>query len=378
MSLPIYLDNNSTTLLDPAVLQAMSRVWLTPSNPSSLHCFGRMAKGALLKAKQQIADALQLLPQQLLFTSGATEAINLVLRGMFPPGKGGHLIYSTAEHAAVLATVAYLERQGIATTALKPGEWGAVKAEAIAEAIRPDTRLIVVMAVNNETGVKSDLNAIANVAAGANIALFVDGVAWMGKERVDIPPGVTGFCFSAHKFHGPIGSGCLVWRRSWNDLEPILTGGPQQYGRRGGTENLAAIVGLAAAIEQIEHLVDEKSALISKLRDHFEENLCRRLSDVCRNGSGPRVCNTTNLAFLGVDGESLLVCLDQAGLAASHGSACSAGALEPSRVLLEMGYPRQRVSSSLRFSLSRFTTEEEIERAIELVVQAVERLRAFH
>jgi cysteine desulfurase len=230
------------------------------------------------------------------------------------------------------------------------------------------------MAVNNETGVKSDIDGIAQIAKEAGIPLLVDGVALMGKESFAIPAGVSAMTFSGHKFHGPKGAGILCLRMR-QKLPPLLVGGGQEFGMRAGTENLPAIVGLAAAVDILRAELPEVVKKIAELRDRLEAGILQTCADVVVNGTGPRVCNTTNLAFLGIDGESLLINLDQSGVEVSHGSACASGALEPSRILLNMGIPLDRARSSLRFSLSRFTTQQEVDRCVELVAEHVARLR---
>jgi cysteine desulfurase len=242
--------------------------------------------------------------------------------------------------------------------------------------LRKDTKLIVLMAVNNETGVKSDIEAIAAIAEESNVPFVVDGVALLGKEPFTIPSGVSAVAFSGHKLHAPKGSG-MVFIRKRVKCTPLLFGGAQEFQRRAGTENLAAILGLAEAIRLLEVELPSATKRMQALRDRLEEGIISSISDVTINGEAPRVVNTSNLSFEGVDGESLLMSLDLNGVAVSHGSACSSGSLEPSRILLNMGIPRARARSSIRFSLSRFTTRDEIERCIEIVIDVVGRLRSL-
>ncbi len=371
---PIYLDNNATTAIDPLVLDAMVEVMrMGATNPSSVHILGQRANSLLCEARRAISDYLGVKPRELLFTSGGTEGANLFIRGFCTTECQGHIISSEIEHSAVYKTIQAMEKTGWTVTYLPAGQAGAVSAESLEEAIRPETKLIALMAVNNETGVKTDLEAIATLAAVRNIAFFVDGVAWLGKEPLTLPPGVSAATFSAHKFHGPLGTGLLVLRQA---ISPQLTGGAQEFGRRAGTENLPGIVGLAKAIGLLRTELPKATQTMTSLRDRFEQGIREECADVEINGSGPRICNTSNLMFEGVDGESLLIALDQIGIAASHGSACSSGALEPSRILLKMGFPLERANSSLRFSLSRLTTEDEIDRAVELICQQATKLRA--
>jgi cysteine desulfurase len=360
----IYLDNNATTPLDPRVLEAMmADLGSIPANPSSIHSFGQEARQKLIAARHTIAEILRVKPGELIFTSGGTEALNTILRSI----PEGHIITSDIEHSAIARTLATLKGP---ITYLPAGLYGAVLPESVKEAILPDTKLIVLSAVNNETGVKTDIKEIAKIAERANIPFLVDAVAWLGKERIALHPGVTAACFSGHKIHGPKGIGLLFARKSFK-FAPLLTGGPQEQNHRGGTENLAGILGLAKAIELLQTELPDKMFEMQRLRDYFETRLKELIPNIAINGEGPRICNTSNIAFPGSDAETLLIELDLLGLAASHGSACSAGALEPSRVLTNMGLPRDLVRSSLRFSLSRMTTQEEIDRSIDIISQVI-------
>lgn len=359
-------------MMDSRVVEAMIAALTSDEegNPSSLHSFGQKAKYRLAQARQTVASYVGVRPQEVIFTSGGTEGINLLLRGLLPPGGRGHLITSDVEHSCVYATAKALESSGLHSSFLDVGRFGAATAEAVQQALRRDTRLILLMAVNNETGVKTDIAGIAAIAKEANIPFFVDGVALMGKEEIVIPPGVTAMAFSGHKFHAPKGIGFVVVR-SHQKLSPLHTGGDQEYGRRGGTENLPGIAGLARAIELLKEELPEATSRMAVLRDRLEVGLMQRIPGVSVNGEGPRICNTSNLTFPGVEGEMLLAALDLAGIAVSHGSACASGALEPSRVLLNMGYSKSEAASSIRFSLSRFTTAEEIDCCIEHLVNIV-------
>lgn len=353
----IYLDNNGTTFLDPRVLRVVvDALQNIQGNPSSVHSYGQQAKTALSRARRTIAEALKAEPSEIIFFSGATEALNTLLRGSIK--KGSHLITSNLEHAAVYTTAKQLEKEGAELTFLQPGGWGAALPEDVEKAIKPNTRLIALMAVNNETGVRTDLEAIAAVAARHKIPFLVDGVAQLGKENAILYPGITAYCGSGHKIHAPKGIGFAVLRKSF-PLSPLLTGGEQEAGRRGGTENLAAILGLEEAVRISVEELSEVSAHMTHLRTLFENGL-REIPNVEINGFGPRTSNTTNATFKGQEGEVLLAKLDLAGICASHGSACASGALEPSRILLNMALSRERAASALRFSFSRFNTQEEV------------------
>jgi len=371
----IYLDNNATTRVDPRVAQVVADELVTlPSNPSSVHYFGQEARKRLLNARETIARYLRIKPHEIVFTSGGTESMNLLIHGLLSGKQGTHVLSSNVEHSSVYNTLKRYENQGTEVNFLPAGLWGAVQVDALAEAIRPNTCAIVLSAVNSETGVKHDLEAIGALALQHNIPLIVDGVALLGKESFTIPKGVSAMGFSGHKFHAPKGIG-FTFIRSNLKLFPFMTGGDQEYGRRPGTENLPGIIGLARAVSLLETELPSASERIQTLRDRLQSELSVHLDPVIVNGQGPRVVNTCNLSFPGIQGEDLLMSLDLSGVAVSHGSACSSGALEPSRVLTNMGIPPQVARSAIRFSLSRETTQEEIDRCIELVIALVRKLR---
>jgi cysteine desulfurase len=371
----IYLDNNASTPLDPRVLAIIEEdLRNNYGNPSSSHSLGQESRKRLTQARHSIATYFKVKPSELVFTSGGTEAINMVIRGLFQSNPTGHIITSSVEHSCVYATVKAMEANGTQATFLSPGLWGAVTVDAVKAAIQSDTRLLAFMAVNNETGVKTDIEGIAALAEERGIPFLVDGVALLGKELFTIPTGVSAICFSGHKLHAPKGIGFAIIRKSLK-LSPLLTGGNQENGHRGGTENITGIVALAKALELLKEELPQASQRMQKLRDYFEAELLSRLPNVHINGEGPRVVNTSDLSFDGVEGETLLAALDMEGVAASHGSACASGALEPSRILLNMGIPREQARSSVRFSLSRFTTAQEIEDCLEIVIRVVNRLR---
>lgn len=375
----IYLDNNASTVLDPRVLHVVvDDLESNYGNPSSSHSFGQISRNRLTKARSTIANILQVKPNELIFTSGGTEALNMVLRSFLEenPGKG-HVITSSAEHSSVYSTLKSLENIGCSVTFLSPGLWGAVTVDAIKAALRPDTRLIALMSVNNETGVKTDIESIAALAKERSIFFLVDAVAHLGKEPLIIHPGISAMCFSGHKVHAPKGIG-LAFVRSIFKLPPFLTGGFQEYGHRGGTENMSGIVGLAEAIRVLPLELPDACQRMESLRDRLEQGIQANIPDVKVNGQGPRIANTTNLSFAAIEGEMLATSLDMEGVAVSHGSACASGALEPSRILLNMGISSALARSSLRFSLSRFTTEEEVEASIEIVTRVIHRLRHTH
>ncbi|MBM3184213.1 MAG: cysteine desulfurase, partial [Chlamydiae bacterium] len=363
---------NATTPLDPRVLQAMLQdLNGVPANPSSNHWFGQLAKSRLIDARQSISSYFQAKPSEITFTSSGTEAINLMLRSLKP---NGHLITTSIEHPAMYRTIQTLEIQGLSVTYVPVGLLGAPLSSQIEEAIRPETKAIALSLANNETGVKTDIQNIADLAGRYGIPLLLDCVSFIGKEPFPHHPAIQAIALSGHKFHAPKGIG-LLWHRSSLKIFPLITGGNQEQLLRAGTENLSGILGLSEALKILS--VDQPAITnhLMKLKERFENGLKNAISDVVINGDGPRMPNTSNLAFLGVDGETLLIMLDQAGIAASHGSACSSGALEPSRVLLQMGIDKKRAKNSIRFSLSRLNTTEEIDQALEVIVPLVRKLK---
>jgi len=371
----IYLDYNATTPVDPLVLKALIQALESDQgNPSSIHFDGQQSRRLLTQSRHSIAQFFNVPPHELIFTSGGTEGAALLLQGVMQRQPTGHLITSNVEHSCVYQTAKELEKKGYASTFLNSGPFGAISARQVEEAIRSDTRLITLMAVNNETGVKTDVSEIAQVAYRHGIPFVVDGVAWLGKEIFTLSKGISAIFFSGHKIHAPKGIGVCVCRSSLK-LMPLFVGGEQEYQRRAGTENLAGIVALAKAIQQVEQTQQESIQWMQHLRDKFEQDLQKQLSNVVINGEGARICNTSNLSFLDVDGETLLMMLDQAGISASHGSACSSGALEPSRILLQMGLGLARARSSIRFSFGKTTTPAETQEAVQIIVQVVNRLK---
>jgi len=371
-------------MIDPEVLHVyyMALQEIT-ANPSSIYQEGQKAKAHLVEARKTIAKALQtqnhpvqnhlVQDQEIIFTSCATEALNLILRGFFGYTLKGHVITTDCEHAAVFETLKALQAQGLDVTFLPVGAYGAVRPDQIQNAIRSDTKLITCMAVNNETGVCTDIDAISVIALENRIPFVVDAVALLGKKAFQIPEGVTAMVFSGHKFHAPRGTAFSFIRKK-QVLYPFCTGGDQEYGRRSGTEHVAGCIALAKATVKALSNVDVTSKSIEKLRDHFEKTLKARLPNIAINGTGNRVCNTSNIRFSGVDAETLVMQLDLQGVACSLGSACASGGIEPSRILLNMGLTPSEAMASVRFSLSRFTTKDEIDTACATIVQAVQKM----
>lgn len=369
----INLDLNATTPADPAVIDALVHTMQeTASNPSSIHQLGKKAKVALLKGTDLIAQFFGVRSSEVFFTSSGTESLSWILSSL---PKSGHLITTEIEHAACYEPVLALQSQGYPITFLPVGSLGAPSAQLLEEAIEPNTSAILLSAANSETGVKIDLEVMAKIAEKHHIPLLIDGIGLFGKEAFSLYPGISALALSAHKFHGPLGIGLLVARKPFR-LKPLFLGGAQQHSMRAGTENLPGIMGMVRAFSLLQEKQAEITKHLTKLQTLFEHSLKEKIPFIQINGEGPRVPNTSNIFFPGVSAEELLFQLDLWGVAASHGSACSSGTLELSRTLLKMGYPRQRVASSLRFSFARTTTEEEIHNALEKIVEAYQKLQA--
>ncbi|MDF2549473.1 MAG: nifS [Chlamydiales bacterium] len=356
-----------------AIRQFLSEDW---GNPSSIHSFGQKSRNLLAEVRSQIANLFRVKPQEVTFTSSGSEALNFLLKGFYLKNRPRHVISSNLEHLAVQSCMKWMEKQGAALTFLKPGALGAVSPDLLEEAIRPETGLISLMAVNNETGVKTDVQAIAQVAKRHGIPLIVDGVAWLGKEKLTLSDGVSGIAFSGHKIHAPAGIGFAILGSKMG-IEPLIDGGGQELGRRSGTENLLGIAALSKALKLLDKSLPEAERQMEFLRNRLEYGLLEVGDAWVNGGDAPRISNTTNVSFAGVDGETLLMSLDLKKIAVSHGSACSSGAREPSRILINMGVPYQLAASSIRFSLSRYTTQEEVDACISIVRETILRLRSF-
>jgi cysteine desulfurase len=370
----IYLDANATTPLLPEVLEAM-RPFLVEQfgNASSIHQEGQRARSAVEQARASVARLLGCRPAEIVFTSGGTESDNLAIFGSVRAGD--HVLTSRVEHHAVLHAVERLGDRGVEVEFLPVDAQGVVAVEDVRRALRPNSRLISVMLANNETGVLQPVEEIGRIAREVGVRFHVDAVQAAGKMAIDVHSlGCDLLSISGHKMHGPQGTGALFVRRGTR-LEPLFAGGAHERQRRAGTENVAGIVGLGKAAEcAMEGLRNGELERIRGLRDRLEMGLLEQASGI--NGGGtPRVPNTSNLWFETLDGEALVIALDLQGLAVSSGAACSSGASEPSHVLLAMGLPPERTRGSVRLSLHRQTSAEEIERTIELVSSQVARLR---
>src|SRR6185369_14743661 len=363
-----YFDHNATTPVSPEVFQAMAPLMTSVfGNASSIHRFGQEARGELDRARRSLAAMLGAKAEEIVFTSGGTEADNMAIFGT-----GGHVITTTAEHPAVLQAAAQLP-----SAAFVPVDGcGVVDPEAVRAAIRPDTKLISVMHVNNELGVIQPIREIARIARDAGVLFHSDGVQAAGKIPVDIKElGVDFYSVSAHKIYGPKGMGALFVRKG-ADVRPLLYGGPHERKMRAGTENVAGAAGFGRAAQWVVEDSAAEAARQAALRDRLEQGILAQIAGAHINGAGaPRVRNTSNIRFDGIDSEPLLIALDLKGFAVSSGSACSSGATEPSHVLAAIGLTREQARSSVRFSLGRSNTLEQIDALIDAVAQVVARLR---
>ncbi len=376
----IYMDNNATTPLSPEVLEAMLPFMKGVfGNASSIHSFGQEAAKALEAARKQVADLIGAEPKEIVFTSGGTEADNLAIRGVLEanPGKR-HVVTSRIEHHAVLHTLKGLEKQGIEVTYVGVDSHGLVDPVEVAAAAGSGTALVTIMTANNETGSVQPIAEIAAALSGKGAVFHTDAVQALGKIPLDAGKlGVQLASFSSHKIHGPKGIGALFVSRGTR-IKPIITGGHHERNMRAGTENVPAIVGFGKACAIAAADLEAESARLAALRDRLQKGILKIVQDVKLNGHpSRRLPNTLNLSFAFVEGESLLLNLDLKGIAVSTGSACSSGDLKPSHVLMSMGLSAEQAHGSLRFSLGRENTGEDVEKTIKTVAEVVEKVRAM-
>ena len=370
------MDANATTPVLPEVLEAMRPYWAAEfGNASSIHQPGQRARAAVDGAREQVAKLLNCRAAEIVFTSGGTESDNMALFGVL--ATGDHLITTAIEHHAVLHAAEALAERGIEVTFLPCTSDGLIEVAALEEALRPNTKLVSVMLANNETGVIQPVRELAERAHAAGALLHTDAVQAAGKLALDVKAlGCDLLSISGHKMYAPQGTGALFVRKSVR-LKPMFFGGLHERGRRPGTENVAGIVGLGRAAEIArEWLKGEGVVALTALRDRLEQGILDAVSDAGVNGGGAaRVANTSNLWFDEVEAEALVIALDLKGLAISGGSACQSGATEPSHVLRAMGLSEARARGSVRFSLSRMNTADEVDAAVAMVPAAVARLR---
>ena len=376
----IYFDHNATTPLDPGVVEVITTVLRQDfGNASSVHHFGQQAKARLDDARSAIAGLIGAEPSEIVFTSGGTESDNFALRGVaeaLEPTGRRHLIATAIEHEAVLVTLKALARRGCRTTLLPVGQSGIVEPSALEAALTDDTALVSVMHANNELGTIQPIADLARLAHARGALFHTDAVQTVAKVPVDVRAlGVDLLSLSAHKFNGPKGAGAL-WIKRGTRITPILTGGKHERTRRAGTENVPAIAGMGEAAKLGGTKLTREGARLAALRDQLEKGVLHSVSGTAVNGAlTPRVPNTTNISFDGIEAESLLIALDLEGIAVSTGSACSSGTLEPSHVLRAMGLPAHRTQNSIRISLGQGNTDRDVDYFLEKVPAVVQKLR---
>ena len=375
----VYLDNNATTKVDEEVVKAMMPYFSDYyGNPFSLHLFGNETGLAVTEARQTIADILKAKPSEIIFTASGSEADNLAIRGIAKAYKhrGKHIITSTIEHPAVKNTFIDLMEDGFEVTMVPVDENGVMILDEFKKALREDTILVSVMHANNEVGSFQPVEEIGKITKERKIIFHVDAVQTMGK--VEIYPekmGIDLLSFSGHKFHAPKGIGVL-YKRDGVRFAKVITGGNQEGKRRPGTSNVPYIVGLAKALKMATENMKEEWVREETLRNYFEDEVSKRIPEIKINGKGARrLPGTSSITFKYLEGESMLLNLSLRGIAVSSGSACSSDSLQPSHVLLAMGVPAEYAHGTLRFSLSKYTTKEEIDYTIEALVEIIGKLR---
>ena len=377
----VYADNAATTKLSPAVLEAMMP-YLTEEygNPSSLYRFGNHAKRAIEQARKEVADVLGAEPFEILFTGGGTEADNWVkeiMRSLKARGKN-HFITSAVEHHALLHSAQRLQKEGFEVTFIPVDREGRIDPEQVRAAIRPETGLVSIMFANNEIGTIYPIQEIGAICRQAGVLFHTDAVQAAGHLPINVKEmNIDLLSLSAHKFHGPKGVGAFYCRRGI-PLPSLIDGGAQERGKRAGTENVAGIVGLGAALRLANEEMSEASARVSAMRDRLIDGILQTVPMCHLNGPRHnRLPGNCNISFLGIEGESLLLRLDLAGIAASSGSACASSSLDPSHVLLAIGLPHEVAHGSVRLSLSDYNTEEDVDYILEKLPEIVSTLRSM-
>ena len=374
----IYADYNATTPLDPEVRAAMNEALdVSFGNPSSIHSAGQAARRLVDRARAQVAALIGAAPDEIVFTSGGTEADNLAVLGVAgaATGERGGIVTSAVEHKAVLDPCTYLRSNGRVVTLLPVDRDGRVDLAALEATVKPNVALVSLMLANNDTGTLQPVAEAAKIAQASGALVHSDAVQAAGKLPIDVKKlGVALLSFSSHKIHGPKGAGALFVRYGAR-LAPLVHGGRQERTLRPGTENVPAIVGFGKACELAKTRLDADARRVAELRDRFEKQILARTDGTRTNGGDSRLPNTSNIAFAGLDGEAITINLDMLGMAVSTGAACNSADKTPSHVLVAMGQTAAEARSSVRFSFGRDTTDEEIDRAANLVVQTVKFLR---
>jgi cysteine desulfurase len=375
----IYLDNNATTAISPEVLNEMlPYLKELYGNPSSIHSFGRNLYYKIEQTREKVALMIGAEPEEIIFTSCGTESDNTAITSAIQLDENKqHIITTQVEHPAVLSLVKHLERKGYKATYVPVDRAGRLDMDAFMNAIDDDTAIVSIMYANNETGVIFPITEVGAICRERGILFHTDAVQAVGKVPIDVKKlGVDMLSMSGHKLHAPKGIGVLYVRKGCTFF-PYLIGGHQEYGHRAGTENLASIVAIGKACELALDNIASEQINVARLRDLLESNLTNKCSDIFINGyDSERLSNTANISFSHVDSEALLLRLDKYGICASAGSACSSGSSEPSYVLQAIGVPDTAIHGSIRFSLSRYTTEEEVNKVIEIIPGIINDLRA--
>jgi cysteine desulfurase len=376
----IYLDNNATTQIDAEVLEEMLPFLREQyGNPSSAYSFAKHAADAVEKARAQVASLLGCAGSEILFTGCGTESDNTAIQSALLIDRDKkHIVTSKVEHSAIVKQGETLSRRGFEVTALDVNDEGIIDLDQLSNAIRADTAIVSLMWANNETGVIFPILEAAEIIRAKGTLFHTDAIQAVGKIAIDLSRSPINFlALSGHKLHAPKGVAALYVNRKTR-FNPMLIGGSQEHKKRAGTENVASIVGLGKAAELAEKALEEEQIKVRALRDRLEEGLLQAIPGCQLNGNRTqRLPNTTNIAIEGIDSEGMLMLLDQKGICCSAGSACTAGSLEPSHVLKAMGFSTDRARGSLRFSLSRFNNEAEIDQALEIIPAAAEKLRAL-
>ena len=375
----IYLDNSATTKLDEEVLKEMLP-YLTENygNPSSIYKIGRESRKAVEEAREKVANVLNCAPTEIYFTSGGSESDNTAIKGIAKnyKYKGNHIITSKIEHPAVLETCKQLEKEGFEVSYIGVDENGIINLEELKQAIKPTTTLISIMFANNEIGTIQPIKEIGEIAKENGIYFHTDAVQAIGNIKIDVQElNIDSLSLSAHKFYGPKGIGALYVRKGVL-FERLINGGHQEQSKRAGTENVSGIVGLGKAIELAYQSLEEKNSRIKELRDYYVEQVKEKIPYIKINGDmEKRLPGNSNISFRFIEGEGLLLNLDLKGIAASSGSACTSGSLDPSHVLLAIGLPHEIAHGSLRISIGKNNTKEEIDYLVTNLVEIVGRLR---
>ena len=377
----VYLDHNATTPTHPEVVKAMLPYFEEVfGNASSIHQFGQQARKAIDEAREKVAEFIGAKPEEIVFTSGGTESNNLAIKGILyaNESKGKHIITSSIEHHSVLNPCKYLEKKGFKVTYLPVDKYGVIEPEGVKEAISNETILISIMHANNEVGTIESITEIGTIAKEKGIHFHTDAVQSVGKIPVNVNElNVDLLSLSGHKIYGPKGIGALYIRKGTR-MQPLIHGGHHEKNRRAGTENVPAIVGLGKAIEIVNETMETGLIHLTNLRNKLCSGISEKIDHVQLNGHpGKRLPNTLNMSFEFVEGESIILNLDMKGVAVSSGSACTSGSLEPSYVLKAMGVEPAIAQGSIRFSLGKDNTEEDIDYVLEILPEIISRLRAM-